>query len=350
MALALALPQLAPRVAGVRNARMPGDDRPCSLSVLPDGTIGAVGFGTAPADFHDCHSALLLPALLDGHLHPDKTLMGLPSAFVSELLGAGGLPAVTVQDRIAREISCRAAADAALSVEMRATAMLASAAAHGTLRVRAHCDVDAYIGLEQLRAVRRAADAFEGIVDVQLVAFPQSGVCGTAAGAEGVPALLREALSAGADVIGGVDPVAIDGSLDPQLEVVLGLACDAPGGADIHLHETGEVGSRTVHAICSRVSAEVSPQVPTASTTLLLVIYGSIRTECFCVLAAAEGQGRNQSRVRAGRQWRRHLRRAGGVGRRTGGGGGGDHDHRCAGAGLDPAADCRGCEGLSWER
>lgn len=210
------------------------------------------------ANFHDAQGALLLPALLDGHLHPDKTLMGLPPTSVNELLDAGGLPGASVQDRIAREIAARPAADAALSVVARASAMLASAAAHGTLRVRAHCDVDSHVGLEQLRAVRRAADAFAGILDVQLVAFPQSGVCGEGAGAEGVPALLRAALGAGADVIGGVDPVSIDGALKPQLDVVLGLACEARGGADIHLHERGAVGAATIHAICSRVSAEVS--------------------------------------------------------------------------------------------
>ena len=52
----------------------------------------------------------------------------------------------------------------------------------GTLRVRAHADVDAHIGLTHLRAVRRAADAWAGVVDVQIVAFPQSGVCGPQVG------------------------------------------------------------------------------------------------------------------------------------------------------------------------
>ena len=53
----------------------------------------------------------------------------------------------------------------------------------GTLRVRAHADVDAHVGLAHLRAVRRAADAWARVVDVQIVAFPQSGVCGPQVGA-----------------------------------------------------------------------------------------------------------------------------------------------------------------------
>ena len=226
-------PPLGPRLTLLQNARLPGEPELVDISITAEGLVGSVlpAFVKAQVDDDamstvvDAQGALLLPALLDGHLHPDKTLLGLSPQFVDELLAADGLPAVTVQDRIAREIAARSAADAALSVEARARNMLAACAAKGTLRVRAHADVDSHIGLEQLRAVRRAADAFRGVVDVQLVAFPQSGVCGPQLGASGVPALLRDALAEFPDlVIGGLDPMTIDGALDPQLDVVLELA------------------------------------------------------------------------------------------------------------------------------
>jgi cytosine deaminase len=224
-------PPLGPRLTLLQNARLPGEPELVDISITAEGLVGSVLPAKAQVDDDamstvvDAQGALLLPALLDGHLHPDKTLLGLSPQFVDELLAADGLPAVTVQDRIAREIAARSAADAALSVEARARNMLAACAAKGTLRVRAHADVDSHIGLEQLRAVRRAADAFRGVVDVQLVAFPQSGVCGPQLGASGVPALLRDALAEFPDlVIGGLDPMTIDGALDPQLDVVLELA------------------------------------------------------------------------------------------------------------------------------
>jgi cytosine deaminase len=181
--------------------------------------------GAGDATSLDAAGALVLPALLDGHLHPDKTLLGLSPPVVDKILSANGLPATTVQDRIAREIAVRPTADAELAVESRARNMLGACAANGTLRVRAHADVDSYVGLENLRAVSRAADAYRGVVDVELVAFPQSGVCGPQVGADGVPSLLRAALAEFPGlVIGGLDPIAIDGSLDAQLDVVLELA------------------------------------------------------------------------------------------------------------------------------
>lgn len=225
-------PALGPRITLLRNARLLGQPDLVDVRITAEGLVG--GIQPAPESNSstngddvtvDAAGALVLPALLDGHIHPDKTLLGLSPQVVDEVLSGSGLPAVTVQDRIAREIEVRHVADAHLAVEARARNMLFACAAKGTLRVRAHADVDSHVGLQQLRAVQRAADAFHGIVDVQLVAFPQSGVCGPQPGADGVPSLLRAALAEFPDlVIGGLDPISIDGALDPQLDVVLQLA------------------------------------------------------------------------------------------------------------------------------
>ncbi len=225
-------PDFGPRLALLRNARALGQTNLVDVSITTDGLIGGIQpaadstqLAGDEATILDAGGALLLPALLDGHLHPDKTLLGLSPQVVDKLLSANGLAATTVQDRIAREIAVRPTADAELTVELRARNMLGACAAKGTLRVRAHADVDSYVGLEHLRAVSRAADAYRGVVDVELVAFPQSGVCGPQPGANGVPSLLRAALAEFPGlVIGGLDPITIDGALDPQLDVVLELA------------------------------------------------------------------------------------------------------------------------------
>lgn len=251
-------PRLGPRIALLRNARVLGQPSLVDVQITTEGLVGAVqpAAGRRPEKSQngltvDAAGALVLPALLDGHVHPDKTLLGLPPHVVDRLLSSSGLPAATVQDRIAREIAVRPAADAELSVEGRARNMLAACAAKGTLRVRAHADVDSHTGLENLRAVRRAADAFRGVVDVQLVAFPQSGVCGSQPGAEGVPSLLRAALTEFPDlVIGGLDPIAIDGALDAQLDLVLELA------ALVCLRSTLPEPTNKQHSLCTRLDLQ----------------------------------------------------------------------------------------------
>lgn len=233
-------PVLGPRIALLQNARLAGQPDLVDVHITPQGNIAAVqpaagqfsterGATTSCSDgcmlSLDVAGALVVPALLDGHIHPDKTLLGLAPQVVDRLLAESGHVPTTVQGRISREIAVRPAANAELNVESRARNMLAACAAKGTLRVRAHADVDAYVGLEQLRAVSRAADTYRGVVDVQLVAFPQSGVCGTHPGAKGVSSLLRAAVAEFPGVvIGGLDPITIDGALDAQLHVVFELA------------------------------------------------------------------------------------------------------------------------------
>ena len=48
--------------------------------------------------------------------------------------------------------------------------------ANGTTRVRSHVDIDNDVGLANLEAVLRVREAYREWIDIQLVAFPQSGV------------------------------------------------------------------------------------------------------------------------------------------------------------------------------
>ena len=76
----------------------------------------------------------------------------------------------------------------------------------GTTRIRTHVDVDTEAGLRHLDGVLATREALAGRVDIQIVAFPQSGLLIRPGTAE----LLDRALAAGADVLGGLDPCAID--------------------------------------------------------------------------------------------------------------------------------------------
>ena len=66
----------------------------------------------------------------------------------------------------------------------------------------------------------RVRDAFREWLDIQLVAFPQSGVTT----GERAPDLLASALAAGADLVGGLDPAGFDGDVRGQLDIIFGLA------------------------------------------------------------------------------------------------------------------------------
>ncbi|MDF1793763.1 MAG: amidohydrolase family protein [Thalassobaculaceae bacterium] len=222
-----------------RNARLT-DGRTVDI-VIRDGLFA--GF-EAPAQTHDGEDLggkLVLPGLIDGHIHLDKTFLGLP--WRPHRAGP------TVPHRIAAEKDGRA--DLPVSVEERAKTFLARETCLGTVALRSHVDIDPDSRLDHLHQVMAARDAFAGIIDVQLVAFPQSGVLI----APGVADLLDAALSDGAELIGGIDPVGIESDLDGHLDLIFDLAEKHGVGIDIHLHDPGHKGAQELRAIADRTAA-----------------------------------------------------------------------------------------------
>ena len=63
-------------------------------------------------------------------------------------------------------------------------------------------------------------EKFRDLVTIEIVAFPQSGI----ARSPGTDKLLDEAMGAGADLVGGLDPVGIDNDLKGHLDTVFGIA------------------------------------------------------------------------------------------------------------------------------
>src|SRR4029079_2202391 len=124
---------------------------------------------------------LLLPPLVDGHIHLDKTLLGLP--WVPNQ-AAGN----TVADRIEAERKVRAART--VSETETGANLVKQVMATGTLHMRTHVDIDNELGLKNLHAILEVRERFRDLVSIQIVAFPQSGLLRS----PGTAALLDEAV------------------------------------------------------------------------------------------------------------------------------------------------------------
>ncbi|MFH2070706.1 MAG: amidohydrolase family protein [Elusimicrobiota bacterium] len=74
------------------------------------------------------------------------------------------------------------------------------AARYGNLHIRAFVDVDTKARLEGIKAVLKAREEYKGIVNIQVVAFPQDGVVRD----PGAEQLIVRAMDMGADVVGGI--------------------------------------------------------------------------------------------------------------------------------------------------
>lgn len=226
----------------LENARLPDGSQACIE--IAHGVI--VGIHPAEAALSaeariDLEGKLLLPAFVEGHIHLDKTHWGAPRLPYVE--GRG------VRERIAAERVARHRV--AAPIEARASALVRTLIAKGTTRARSHVDIDNDVGLSNLEAVLKVRETYRDWIDIQLVAFPQSGVITE----RGAPELLAAALAAGADLVGGLDPAGFDGDIAGQLDIVFGLAGRFGKGIDIHLHDGGETGAAELSDIAARTIA-----------------------------------------------------------------------------------------------
>ncbi|QIL82714.1 amidohydrolase family protein [Diaphorobacter sp. HDW4A] len=202
-----------------------------------------VPMADAPAcsDAHDLGGLLVLPLLVDGHLHLDKTLLGLP-----------WMPHAAGPTRASRiETELRLMPTLALSTAQRAGHLIRTCVAHGTGTLRTHVDVEPQNGLKALEGVLEAREAHRDWAQIQIVAFPQTGVMR----APGTLELLDAAIAAGADLVGGMDPCEVDCDPAGQLNGIFAIAHQRGVGVDVHLHESDELGLFSIREICKRAKA-----------------------------------------------------------------------------------------------
>jgi cytosine deaminase len=211
---------------------------------VADGRIASLhpaGALAAPAAHRiDLEGRLVVPGLVEGHIHLDKSFVG--DDWKPHIPCKEGFD---VLERIAYEKQILAAA---APIYGRASALLEQAVSFGTTHVRSHVDIDASVGLRNLETILALREAYEGLVSIEIVAFPQSGILVNPGTAE----LLEEAVAAGADVIGGLDPASLDRNIGAHLDVVFGIAERHDVPVDIHLHDAHMLGIFELERISER--------------------------------------------------------------------------------------------------
>ncbi|MDB5850328.1 MAG: cytosine deaminase [Rhodoferax sp.] len=227
----------------IRNVRPLG--REAVDAVLADGKISALlPAGSAPAEMAtlvDGQGRLLLPALVESHVHFDKSLWATP--WRPNSAGPTRNHRITNEHTVLKDFK--------VPMAERAGPLIEHCIARGSLYFRSHLDVQTVWGLQHVEAMLALREKYRHLIDLQLVAFPQGGLLI----APGTHALMAQALALGCDVVGGIDPAGID--LDPirHLEQIFALAAKYGRGIDIHLHDLGEMGRWEIERIADMTEA-----------------------------------------------------------------------------------------------
>ncbi|MHA6686139.1 amidohydrolase family protein [Mesorhizobium sp. A556] len=225
----------------LRNVR-PMAGETCDI-LIRDGRIAGLGhFEPQPGmPVEDGGNAIAIPGLIDAHTHLDKTTWGMPWHVNNR--------AAVLRERIDFERENRGA----IGIDPHRQSMrhAIGLAAHGATHIRSHVDIDTAHGLSIVEGVWETREKLRGIIDIEIVAFPQSGVMVM----PGTLELLDEALRQGCEVLGGIDPCGIDRDPKGQLDALFGLAVKHRRPIDIHLHELGDLGAFTMELIFERIRA-----------------------------------------------------------------------------------------------
>jgi cytosine/creatinine deaminase len=237
--------------------------------VVPSGTALADGEGVV-----DLRGHVLVTAAVEPHTHLDK-------AFLSERL-------VNRTGDLRGAINAMVAARPTLTVAdtaERAERAALMFAGNGCTAVRSHADTTLDHGLRSIEALvdvrRRVAD----VVDLEIVAM-----CGwPVAGPAGEPQrrLLRDALAAGADLVGGCPH--LDIAIRPATETYLAIAAEHGVGVDLHTDETLEADVDGLSELAAAVTASGFPHHVTASHCVSLGVKPVARQRAIAEAVAAAG-------------------------------------------------------------
>lgn len=211
---------------------------------ISDGKIKSISANKPNEKAIDAKGLLMLPAFKDMHIHLDKTYYGDRWQAVKKRTG-GIKGMIALEQEIIPELLKNSTYKAERMIELLQS--------KGTSFARSHVNIEPTSKLQSLKNLQVALENKKTGFDAELVAFPQHGVFYT----DSVP-YLKEAAQMDIDFIGGVDPFSIDGAIEKTMDFTVQLALDHNKGIDIHLHETGESGLKTVEYLIDKVNENKS--------------------------------------------------------------------------------------------
>ncbi|MGN7787211.1 amidohydrolase [Niabella sp. 22666] len=188
----------------------------------------------------DAKGWLMLPAFKDMHIHLDKTFYGGPWQATRRRTG-GVKGMIALEQQILPEM-LKTSTD-------RAEKLIELLQSKGSAFARSHVNIEPTSKLQSLKNLEKALAHKKDGFRAELVAFPQHGVFYTDSAA-----YLKDAAQMDIDFIGGLDPYTIDGAIEKTVDFTVQLALDHKKGIDIHLHESGESGLKTVEYLIKRVT------------------------------------------------------------------------------------------------
>ena len=203
----------------ITQATLPRRDGHWQIAIA-DGYITDIArlISTEATQTLDAEGGLVIPGLVDPHIHLDKALL------LSRYPAVDG----TFAEALNKTLQAKREFTVA-DIQARARKVLARAIAFGTTAMRTHVEVDPVVQLTSLKALLPLQQEYAWGITLQLAIFAQEGITNQ----PGTEDLLKQALSMGGNAIGSAPYV--DSNPEENIRLIFDLAQEFNCDVDFHL-------------------------------------------------------------------------------------------------------------------
>ena len=222
----------------IKKARIDDTDKLYDFSIT-DGYIDEVSENIDGEAKHtiDADGRVLIPGLIESHIHLDKALIADRKPNKSGTLQEALKVTASLKPTFSSE-------DIYERAKRTVTEMLIP---NGVTTIRTHAEFDPAQDFTGFDVVMKLKDELKDYIDLQIVAFPQEGIFK----APGTVEMMEEALKKGADVVGGIPYN--DRDANEHIDYVLDLAIKHDLPLDLHQDFADDADNISIEYLCDQV-------------------------------------------------------------------------------------------------
>ena len=185
----------------------------------------------------DAQGRVLIPGLIESHIHLDKALIADRKPNKSG----------TLQEALAVTASLKPTFSSEDIYTRAKTALTEMLIPNGVTTIRTHAEFDPAQGFTGFDVIMKLKEEFKDFIDLQVVAFPQEGIFK----APGTAEMMEEALQKGANVVGAVPYNDLDAN--QHIDFVLDLAIKHDLPLDLHQDFADNADKISIEYLCNQV-------------------------------------------------------------------------------------------------
>ncbi|MDN6294913.1 MULTISPECIES: amidohydrolase family protein [Alkalibacterium] len=224
----------------IQNARLNDNEETVDVGIK-DGIIKEISkkVSDSAEKVIDAEGRVLIPGMIEGHIHLDKALIAGRKPNMSGTLKEAIEVTAALKPTFTEEDIYERAKDALEMIIPR-----------GVTQIRTHAEFDPAQGFTGFNTIMKLKEEYKNLIDIQVVAFPQEGIYQK----PGTKEMMYEAMEMGADVVGGIPYN--DRDAQEHIDLVFEIAKKYDKPIDFHQDFSDEANDMSIEYLSKKTIEE----------------------------------------------------------------------------------------------